>query len=151
MRLTDDQMASTPMFDAPDNKHCLAGKRMEWIGDSRLERQTPGTVNSPLNRGAHTSPASDVSGDEGWACSIDGNEPARSPAGEGPVMHPFLSATAHVAEEEHAADDPGAVRGLRRLLGSAAQGGLRAEDYFSERTEALKRGPVLSTEYGSSY
>jgi hypothetical protein len=36
IRLTDDQVARTSMLDATDNQHCLAGKRMERIGDRRL-------------------------------------------------------------------------------------------------------------------
>ena len=34
------------MVDATDNQYRLPGKRMEWISDFRLERQTPGIMNS---------------------------------------------------------------------------------------------------------
>ena len=33
------------MLDATDNQYRLPGKRMEWISDYRLERQTPGIMN----------------------------------------------------------------------------------------------------------
>jgi hypothetical protein len=45
------------------------------------------------------------------------------PAGKGPVMHPFLSATAHVAEEEHA---------LRMILEQSADFG----DFLDRLREA---------------
>ena len=46
------------MLDATDNQYRLPGKRMEWISDYRLERQTPGIMNPLSNTGARISPAS---------------------------------------------------------------------------------------------
>ena len=39
------------MLDATDNQYRLPGKRMEWISDYRLERQTPGIMNLLSNYG----------------------------------------------------------------------------------------------------
>ena len=46
------------MLDATDNQYRLPGKRMKWISDYRLERQTPGIMNLLSNTGARIPPAS---------------------------------------------------------------------------------------------
>jgi hypothetical protein len=40
------------MLDVTDDKNCLTGKRMEWIGDRRFDRQIPSIMNSPSSSGA---------------------------------------------------------------------------------------------------